>query len=177
MLNNQIKQKILFSFAVFTVFIFGIIIIPAKANADIPGYVTPYNNPSFNNNQYYYPNTYYPPAPIYIYPTQTYPNMPGYVTPYNSPTPVVYSNTVNPNARATTPSKTLAKKKTTSTKNTNTDALNDFVASTIFGSDSFMPSGLVQWIFFAILILLLTILVRKVYGGSEKYYATPMKHD
>lgn len=53
----------------------------------------------------------------------------------------------------------------------------NLAANAILGSNSFTPSGLIQWVFFAILVLLIVILVRKIYGGSEKYYATPLKHD
>lgn len=34
-------------------------------------------------------------------------------------------------------------------------------SNAIFGSNSFTPSGLIQWVFFAILVLLIVILVRK----------------
>ena len=171
MLNNQIKQNIFFSFVILAIFIFGII-IPTKASADIPGYVTPYGGTNYNNNpandsQYYYPNYYQ--APVYV-PAPA----PVYVNP--APTPIVYSNTTNPNAKVATASKKVAAKNT----NTATDTNSNLVASTIFGTNglmSFMPSGLVQWIFFAILVLLAVILVRKIYDGSEKYYAAPMKHD
>lgn len=54
---------------------------------------------------------------------------------------------------------------------------NNLAANAIFGSNSFTPSGLIQWIFFAIIVLLIVILVRKIFGGKEKYLAIPMKHD
>ncbi len=58
-----------------------------------------------------------------------------------------------------------------------TENFNNLASNAIFGSNGVYPSGLVQWIFFAILILLVVILVRKVYGAGEKYHATPLKHD
>ncbi len=67
----------------------------------------------------------------------------------------------------------------TTQENTN-NAENDYgslASNAIFGSNSFLPSGLLQWIFFAIIVLVLVILVRRIYGGAEKYHATPLKHD
>ena len=169
MLNNQIKQNIFSSFIILAIFIFGIITIPAKASADRSGYVAPYNSTRFdnniavNNNPYYDPNYYQ--EPVYI-PTPSL----IYVNP--APAQIVYLNTTDSNTKITTT-------ETTSTKNTDTatDKNSNLAASAIFGSNSSMPSGLIQWIFFAILILLMVILVRRIYGGSEKYYAAPMKYD
>ena len=63
----------------------------------------------------------------------------------------------------------------TSDKNINGDS-SDLAASAIFGStDSFFPSGLIQWILFAIIILLLVILARRVFGATAKYNKAPMK--
>ena len=53
----------------------------------------------------------------------------------------------------------------------------NLASNVIFGSNSFLPSGLIQWIFFAIIILVIVILVRRVYEGNKKYQATPLKHD
>ena len=167
---NQTKQNIFFSFVILAIFIFGIIIIPVKANAQYGDYYYNnhgYTNPVQNNNQY---NHYQ--APVYVPAPE-----PVYVNP--APTPIVYSNTTNPNAKVATAPRKVTTIETTSIKNINTatDINSNLVTSAIFGSNSFMPSGLVQWIFFAILVLLTVLLVRKIYGGSEKYYATPMKHD
>ena len=60
--------------------------------------------------------------------------------------------------------------------NANKD-VSDLASNAIFGSNTFYPSGLIQWILFAILILLIVILVRKIYGADKKYHSTPMKHD
>lgn len=54
----------------------------------------------------------------------------------------------------------------------------NLASNAIFGSsDNFGPSGLIQWIFFAILILIIVILVRKFFGADKEYFATPLKHD
>ena len=60
--------------------------------------------------------------------------------------------------------------------NSNTDQnVKELVAGAIFGSNAFMPSSLLQWIFFAILILLAVILWRKLYVSDEDKH-TPLKH-
>jgi len=166
MLNNQIKQNIFSSFIILAIFIFGIITIPAKASADRSGYVTPYGSTRFNdniaNNNQYYNSTYYQDY------NSTYYQEPVYVP---APTPIVYLNTTDSNTKVTT----------TETASANTDKATEkssnLLANAVFGSNSLMPSGLIQWVFFAILILLVVILFRKIYGGSEKYYAAPMKYD
>ncbi|MEX2028856.1 MAG: IPT/TIG domain-containing protein [Candidatus Paceibacterota bacterium] len=56
------------------------------------------------------------------------------------------------------------------------ETVSNLASNVVFGTTSFMPSGIVQWIFFAILILLIVILVRKIFKGEEKYQATPLKH-
>ncbi len=136
-------------------------------------------------------------APIYQSPTQTYtppqyyyasaptvtyiePNPIAYVNYTPSSTATVYSSSTNPNATSTP--KTVAKAKTTTTT-TNTVAKIDtstnsgLAASAIFGSKGFLPSGIIQWILLAILVLLIVIIARKIYGADAAYHATPMKHD
>ena len=54
---------------------------------------------------------------------------------------------------------------------------NGLASNSIFATNGILPSSLVQWIFFAILVLLIVILVRKIYGGTERYHAIPLKHD
>lgn len=51
------------------------------------------------------------------------------------------------------------------------------LASNAIGSNGFTSYSLIQWVFFAIVVLLIVILVRRIYGGKEKYNATPLKHD
>lgn len=48
-------------------------------------------------------------------------------------------------------------------------------ANALFGSNGFMPSSFVEWLFTFILILIGIILWRKAYG-EEKYRASPLKH-
>lgn len=49
-------------------------------------------------------------------------------------------------------------------------------SNVVFGGDSFMPSGLVQWILLAIFILIIVILARKFFGKEKKYEEEPLKH-
>lgn len=193
-MNKINTKKIVLNLGILAIMAFGLMSIPAKANADLSGYFTPYGSTSFNNtsnndaqnynNQNYNqaPTYYYPPAPTYVNPAPA----PTYVNPAPAPTTTIYSNSTNPNpvAVVTIPNTIAKAKTTTSTKNTsvakkttpiNTDS--SLAANAIFGSNSFLPSGLIQWILFAILVLLIVILVRKIYGGGEAYHAAPMKHD
>lgn len=56
------------------------------------------------------------------------------------------------------------------------DSYSNLASNAIFGSGSFLPSGLVQWILFAILILVIVILARRIFGAKENYEQAPMKH-
>jgi hypothetical protein len=56
------------------------------------------------------------------------------------------------------------------------DNYNSLASNAIFGSGSFLPSGIIQWILFAILILIIVILARKIFGAKEDYDEAPMKH-
>ena|SRR3989338_4550540 len=162
-INNKINL-IFYSLEILAVLIFGILILPTKTNADtVSGtgwYYPNHTSGSGQNNVIIYETPIYAPAPIYI-------SAP-------TPTPTIYSNSTNPNGTsAITKPKTIAKTKTTSVNNIDSN----LAAGAIFGSNSFMPSGLIQWIFFAILVLLVVILIRKIYSGNEKYDAIPMKHN
>ncbi len=149
----------------------GIMIAPAETKAEAYGSNVYLNgNDSRNYNQNYYNNNqnyYQAPAPVV------------YTTP-PSVTPTIYTATVNKNAVASAP-KTVAKAKNSENKEVanapEEETYSSLAANAIFGTNSILPSGLTQWIIFAIFVLLATILVRKVYGGSEKYHATPMKHN
>jgi hypothetical protein len=55
--------------------------------------------------------------------------------------------------------------------------ISSLASGAIFGSNSFAPSGIIQWVLFAIIILLIVIIVRKFFGGADRYHNTPLKHD
>ncbi|MGH7250059.1 MAG: hypothetical protein ACREGC_03725, partial [Minisyncoccia bacterium] len=52
----------------------------------------------------------------------------------------------------------------------------NLASSVILGSNSILPSGIIQWILFGILILIIIILVRKIFGARERYDEAPLKH-
>lgn len=66
---------------------------------------------------------------------------------------------------------------TLSGDNQSDENISNLASNAIFGANGPYPSGVIQWVFFAIMILLIVILVRKVFGGSARYHATPLKHD
>ena len=159
------KKSIFFRLGIPAILALGIvIIIPIDTYAE-GGYNYIYNTSSGFSNQHIYQAPIYSPAPIYYSPT---------------PAPTIYSSSANPD--------TLTASKTVTTDSTNTSVAksktsdnNSLTASAIFGlifglKNGLYPSSLIQWILFAILVLLMVILVRKIYGGSEKYNAIPMKH-
>ena len=77
-----------------------------------------------------------------------------------------YSNTTSNNYTDTNYSNTQTTDKSYS----------NIASNAIWGSNSFLPSGLVQWVLFAIVILLIVILARKIFGAKESYNEAPMKH-
>lgn len=93
----------------------------------------------------------------------------------------IKSNTVAKASTSTAAKSTT--RTTTSTSNSggsfipsNTgDDLSLVAGNAIFGSNSFMPTGLVQWILFAILILLIVIITRKIFVGDDEKNR-PLKH-
>ena len=62
------------------------------------------------------------------------------------------------------------------TANESSDSYGNLASNAIFGTNGLYPSGLIQWILFAILILIIVILIRKIFGAEKKYHSTPMKH-
>lgn len=143
------------------------IMAPAAANAQqspYGGYIS--SAPTNNQPVYYQPApTYYPPAPT---PTYIYVPTPG-------PTKIVYRDAPAP--APTSKVSMTADISPTNTSMNKTTNNTDLAANAIFASNSFLPAGIVQWIFFAILVLLVVILVRKIYGADEAYHAVPLKHD
>lgn len=77
------------------------------------------------------------------------------------------------NASFFTVSNTATSTNTNEADNSNASNL---AASAIFGSNGFLPSGLIQWVILAIIILLIVIFTRKVFGASKNYHESPLKH-
>ena len=192
---SKINNKLIIILAIL-VFVFGLSLFsPAYALADtiMPNGVIPF--PYTPSNQ---------SVPTIIYSTSAYPATTYYYQPV-SPAPVAtvpvmipgcdgrttgfstvngqscYGNYVNtppiatvqnPNTVAYAPSNTVKKDASVATTN---DNLSSLTANALIGSNSFMPSGLIQWIFFAILVVLIIFLWRYVFA-KEKYMSEPLKH-
>lgn len=60
--------------------------------------------------------------------------------------------------------------------NGNEENISSLASGAIFGSNSLAPSGIIQWVLFAIAILLIVIIVRKFFGGADRYHNSPLKH-
>lgn len=98
----------------------------------------------------------------------------------SNPTSTVSSSSTNSNNTKTTTTETNTNSNqtaNTTTDNSNINSANNLASNAIFGSNSFLPSGLVQWILFAILILLIVILVRRIFGAKEEYKKQSMKYE
>ena len=169
-MSKTSKKSIVLGFKILSVLAFGVLIIPSIAAADAGTNVT-FGNPgsnysTYDNGQYYNQSVYQPP--VYTPP------------PTPAATPIVYSNETNPNVANTTNTSTVTKAKSTSTTSaitTNTNSVSGLAANAVYGSNSFLPSGLVQWVLFAIFILLIVIMVRIIFGAKSKYLSTPLKHE
>ena|SRR3989338_1148982 len=165
--NIKITYSIVLSLVILAILAIGAIaLIPKEARAERAGYVTPYNSTDFNdvvlNNDNYY-NAYQTPSePTVVY----YPSR-----------PIVYSSNSSQNQTNSTNSTNVSRTIENSNTNESTESFNSLAASAIFGENSFMPSGLIQWIFFAIIILLIIILARKISGAQNKYHSTELKHE
>ncbi|HEV7424520.1 MAG TPA: IPT/TIG domain-containing protein [Candidatus Paceibacterota bacterium] len=60
--------------------------------------------------------------------------------------------------------------------NSTNNGYSSLASNAIYGSNSFLPSGIMGWILFAILILIIVILARKIFSGERKYHSEPLKH-
>ena len=156
---------------------FAVFVAPMPSQAGETG-----SNYSFQSgngiiNQY----TYQYQTPTYAYPTPA-PVYPTPVQAYNpTTTRIVYYPAAETTPKKSTPASTTTKiedtvEKTTVTEDQTDNKYGTLAASAIFGDSGFLPTGLVQWILVAILILLIVVLVRRVFGGAKSYFATPLKH-
>jgi hypothetical protein len=102
----------------------------------------------------------------------------GYVSPApaKSTTPAKSTNsapsTSNGNSNNNSGSVMGAQNSNTSTE---TENFNSLASNALFGANSFMPSGIIQWLLFAIFILLVVIIIRKIFF-ADRYHSTPLKH-
>jgi hypothetical protein len=195
---NKINNKLILILGIL-VFIFGLFLAsPAYAleNGIIPFPYYDYNT-GYRSNIYTTPIVY--PIPVYypvpVYNTQTVlTGCEGRNTGFSTTTGQscvgnYINNTNTSNNSSSTSSSTTTKNSNTNTavsKNTNTsnniasvsdvnENYGSLAANALLGSNSFMPSGLAQWIFLIIIILAIIFLWRYVYA-EEEYLAEPMKH-
>lgn len=157
-INNIKLNKFIFGLGILAIFIFGVASMPSDAYAR-----TRTTSCGEGGCNYIFTN---PPLPVET---------------VASPTPTVYSNSTGPKT-TTTAKKTTTVKKAATVNTTSvaepepTEQLGNLSANALYGANSFMPSGLVQWILLAILILIIVILFRKITGAEDRYHATPLKH-
>jgi hypothetical protein len=179
-MNKTNTKSIIFFLETLAILALGIIAIPAQSYAYTSNCGEAGCNVSYygdTTNQYYnqYPyNNYYQyqninPTPVYnIYQPPTITPIVSYISTPNTPKTTVAK-------KATTGKIVASAKVTSSTKNgINT---NNLTSNALFGSNGIYPSSLLQWIFLAILIIFIIILIRRIYGSREKYLASPLKHD
>ncbi len=85
----------------------------------------------------------------------------------------IVSNNIQNNQSSNSYNNTVDNSSSTTTKQTtNKNGVSALASNAIFGSAGLMPSGLVQWILFFILVLLIVVLFRKIFIHDDK----PMKH-
>ncbi len=58
----------------------------------------------------------------------------------------------------------------------NADSDQSLASSVILGGNTFLPTGIVQWILVAIFIVFIIVLGRKVFRSREQYDSAPLKH-
>jgi len=101
---------------------------------------------------------------------------------YVSPAPLSNATAPSASTTGTTGSGSVkgssASNNTSNTNNATPVTNEDFsnlTSNALLGSNGFMPSGIIQWLLLAILILLIVIIVRKIFW-ADKYHKTPLKH-
>ena len=85
------------------------------------------------------------------------------------------TNTNTSNTTNTTVSKTTDTSNTIAANDTN-NSYSGLTANVLEGSNSFLPTGLLQWIFFAIIVVAIIFLWRYVFRSEDKYLSEPLKH-
>jgi hypothetical protein len=157
----KIKQSTVLALLMLTILVMGVSIPMRKAHGNTyysPGYTGSYNDPTITYSQPYYNPPVVAPVPKTVY-------VPSQTTVYRQ------VNTYPENVRETY-------NNTTTTENNTTveEKYGSLAASAAYGDNTFAPSGLTQWILLAILILVIVILARKIFGASNRYHSSPLKH-
>lgn len=148
---------------------FGLFLAPKIAGAGA-NYIYNSNTPVGNFYSYQYPT---PIGNSYWY--QTPQNAYSYPTPAN--TAYNYQNSYNPPAAYSyqTPYSNNTNQDKDKDEAPGTDA-SSLAANAVYGNSGFLPSGILQWILTAMLLLVIVILARKVFGKDKQFLSTPLKH-
>lgn len=80
------------------------------------------------------------------------------------------SNTTNTTVSKTTDTNNIV------AANDNNNSFSGLTANALEGSNSFLPTGLLQWIFLAIIVVAIIFLWRYVFRSEDKYLSEPLKH-
>ena len=186
------KKSMILGLILLAYLAFWAIVMPLQAKAAnnviidnrVPITPTLVDSPNSPNAYSYSSYSPYGPYPYqYQYPTPST-NFYGY---YQQPSPVVYNvyptpsqavyyNEPTSRSSGVTLNSSLKSSGAEKSEKSPTPG-NELVAGAIYGKSGFMPSGLIQWIFVAVLILFIVILARIVFGGAKKYYSQPLKHE
>ncbi len=165
-IQTQLNIRSAFAFLVLFALAF-VLVLPAQTHAYQQSYG--YIPPAYNTNHSYNPGGGIDDVG-YIPATQSTTVI------HNAPAPTVVYRTVYVPANTTTNNTTTNTNNSTDNTSTDSNDGSSLASSVILGSGGFLPSGIIGWIFFAILILIIVILVRKVTGGAKRYHEAPLKH-
>ena len=191
---NKINSKLILSgLEILVILAFGLIVlIPNETKAERPYYIPyyyfnpqPANNPitNYSNPVVYSPTIVGCEGRNTGFSTVTGQSCVGNYINNPTPTTVVRNytyNTTNTTVPATVKEivnqEPLKDNEVTAKANDINESYGSLTANALFGSDSFMPSGLLQWILFVLLVVGIIFLWRYIHHSEEKYMSEPMKH-
>ncbi|MCF7834251.1 MAG: hypothetical protein K9L98_03230 [Candidatus Pacebacteria bacterium] len=61
-------------------------------------------------------------------------------------------------------------------RNTDNSSYKGLTSNAVFGSNSFLPSGILQWFIFIVLVIAIIFIWRKFFGAEKYYRSIPLKH-
>ncbi len=164
------KNLIFYALGILAILTLWALMMPIEAGAYYEYRYARYNFNTESNNR-----DLYPEAGYIAYPVNDYQGNQNSDANRN-----VSTNTTTYTNYTTSDSNTSSAREDTESNNSDSSVsfsdYSNLAANSVFGSHSFMPSGLVQWVILAIFILLIVIFIRRVFGKDEKYYAEPLKH-
>ncbi|MBP6883733.1 MAG: IPT/TIG domain-containing protein [Candidatus Pacebacteria bacterium] len=122
--------------------------------------------------------TVFNPEPKGGYSNASFFTINGYVAPAGSKATTTKSSTSTSGAssKSSTGNNSGSVLGADNSNNTSTnDSFNSLTSNALFGAGTFLPSGIIQWLLFAIFILLVVIIIRKIFF-ADRYHSTPLKH-